>query len=557
MDRAKRWWTMHSLGIAKAERLLAALTAALVAGGLVAASLCLAPAALADDGPLLGAIGGTYYPLSNNHIRMESETVQAICYRDYAEYRVDFLFVNSGPAEHVTLGFPFAADPADQSARPVAFRAWQDGDPLAVKLGSGAIDAYTDYYVHEATFPRGKTMIRVSYLARATESVDERFPELMPPQYAKPNIYPMAASYDYWLHTGAGWAGTIGTAVVRYTLADDFRGYGLDVTPGQQDEDQGWSALTTPAKYFKPDDHTYEWVFKSLEPTEKDDVELGFTKLSSEGYLSEIPPIMGAVVTQVTSSNSPDPSAPEASYSADGDPESGIGLTGEHPWIRMEINGDRQIREMRIVTGDNSATDSFGKSGRPKTIRVTLSDGSTSTVKLADEPSVQKVPISGKADWARLDVIDSYPGSQSTGIYIAEVSFGNRPAPSFQAFDSLIEAAGSVTTSSTAHPASPSTVPSDTASTTKPVASSATIALALTTVSSTAATSPTTASSATTPSATNSPVSIGLGNPAAAQGRARVWTVWPIVLVAVAGVALIVAAVLSLLLVSRRRRPPA
>jgi len=75
----------------------------------------LAPAALADDGPLLGAIGGTYYPLSNNHIRMESETVQAICYRDYAEYRVDFLFVNSGPAEHVTLGFPFAADPADHS----------------------------------------------------------------------------------------------------------------------------------------------------------------------------------------------------------------------------------------------------------------------------------------------------------------------------------------------------------------------------------------------------------------------------------------------------------
>ena len=163
------------------------------------AFLGLPAAALADDGQL-GGVGGDYYPLSNTHIRMASETVQAT-----------------------------------------------------------------------ATFPKGKTMIRVSYLARESANLTSgtRFPGLKPSQYALPDIDDrIQGSYDYWLHTGAGWAGTIGAAVVRYTLADDFRGFALDETSAPQNEDGDWFVVTQPASYFRPDDRTFEWVFKDLEPTE-------------------------------------------------------------------------------------------------------------------------------------------------------------------------------------------------------------------------------------------------------------------------------------------------
>ena len=453
------------------------------------------------------------------------------------------------------LGFPFATDTEDQGAHPVAFRAWKDGKPLAVTIGSGSAETYVGYYVHEATFPTGKTMIRVAYLARRSAAVGERFPELMPSKYDLPGIGAWPASYDYWLHTGAGWAGTIGTAVVRYTLADDFRGYALDVTSAQQSENPDWIPLTSPASYAKLDDRTYEWVFKDLEPTEKDDVELGFSELFWSDYpsLSVEPSMMGAVVTDTTTSNPSDQDSPPAWLLADGDPGSGIALKGESPWVKLAVEGDTRIREMRIVTGNNDSIDSFRQFARPKTIKVTLSDGTSSTIKLADAPSVQRFPISGTADWVRIDVLDSYPGSQSPDTCIAEISFGNQRAPQFRSFDSLIAAAASVSTSSTASTTPPSTEPSETTETEPDSSEAAPVATSASTTSSSTAPASTSTPSPGTSLASTGPTT----GPADTQARASAWTVWPIVLVAIAGSVLIAAILLAAILISRRRGRPA
>lgn len=501
------------------------LRAAVLLGAMLALAIAVVwtpPPALADD-TALGGIAGAYYPLSSTDIRMESETVQAVVYRHFAEYRADFLFVNSGAPQTLQLGFPYEVNPEGESRGGlIGFRAWQDGKPLGVTVGKGSV-SYLEYYVHEATFPTGTTMISVSYMASPTVTAGTRLMELMPPEFAAiPGITGWDAKYDYWLHTGAGWAGTIGTAVVRFTMADDFRGYGMEVKAAQVNVDLGSGYLSEPETYVKIGDNTYQWLFENLEPSEADDVQLGFTGLYLWDESVSIPAVMGTVVKMVTSSNPPVTTTNGFDQSwllLDGSPASGLGLQGQNPWVKLGVQGDTKIGEIRIVPGNNEAPESFAQYGRPKTVKITLSDGSSSTVTLADEPSVQKFPVSGTAEWVQLDVIDSYPGTKSADVYIADVSFGGRPAPVMESFDALIaEATG------------------------KPVT---------TTSSSPATTAPTTTQ--TTASPGTAPVTTGTtaGEPTGETGGDES-NLWPIVLFVVAGLALVAAIVLGVLLLRRR-----
>ena len=150
------------------KRLTIALVLALAAG-LVAATY-----AAADDTAVGGTVGSVK-ALTSTTIRMESETVQVIAYSRFAEYRAEFHFVNSGPQQTVTLGFPFPSPTGEgDSIPPAAFRAWQDGKPLVVTVQKGQDGpAPTDFYVHTADFPPGKTTVTVDYLASPTWSVGD------------------------------------------------------------------------------------------------------------------------------------------------------------------------------------------------------------------------------------------------------------------------------------------------------------------------------------------------------------------------------------------------
>ncbi len=495
------------------------------------------PAPAQANDTSVGGVGGDIFPLANTDIRLEAETVQAVCYRYFAEYRVDFLFVNDGEPQTLMLGFPYLlVGPEGNGTTPVAFRAWQDGKPLQVSIGEGRYgDTDQGYYLHEATFPRGQTTIRVTYLGNPTYTATTRFPELVPTGMNVEGLQSQAARYDYWLHTGAGWAGSIGKAVVVYRLADDFKGWGVDVTSSYAAASEGWPWITSPETYDNPDDRTFLWEFRDLEPTEADDVCLAFAApfldvdFSNGSSMEAIPPVFGAVMFTDSSWQNQSASDYMADWAiVDGSPASAwsAGAPGADGWVKVKIEGNQSVQEFRILPGRNDTLTSFGESGRPKTVKVTLSDETSNTFELADDPSVQTFPIQGNAVWARIEVLEVYPGTESGDTYISEISFGNRPAPRFRTFAELTGEASGPTASPTETSAAPVTTGS----------------------SEVTASSAVTSSSAVTDSTQGE-----------VDGGAEVdneWQLWAIVALAVAGAAVVALIVLLILFFRRPRVPP-
>ncbi len=432
---------------------------------LFASGTALAPPSASADMSTVGGVSGDLYPIANNDVRMEAETVQAVCYRCYAEFRVDFKFVNAGSAQTLQLGFPYMVKPPSATPPLVGFRAWQDGTPLAVALGdvasssttaaTGPVAPVEGYFLMNARFPPGQTMISVTYLAEPSWWGQYRLPSTTPADLKALGLEGQVAKYDYWLHTGATWAGTIGRATVVFRLADDFDGWAVDVKACDPAV-KGSKILvptTKPETYTRPDPRTYRWAFEDLEPTEADDIVLAFSGgafgwLQSEGpdHQGEVPADYGAVPIPITASDNLDyhydglASARDGWWAVEGSLARSWSMPapGKGSWIKIGVEGNRDLKEIRVIPGRNDAFDSFGKYGRPKDVRVTLSDGTSATISLKDEPSIQKFPISGTAEWVRLEVLSIYPGTKNNDTYITEIGFGNEPAPSFLAFSDLI-----------------------------------------------------------------------------------------------------------------------
>lgn len=416
----------------------------LVLAVLVVLLLLLPMAAFADDGEVGNTSGGVQ-PLQTADIRMESETVQAVVYQRFAEYRVDFRFVNDGPARRVKLGFPFVRyDGEGQTGPEAAFRAWQDGEPLAVTTAPAANGDSVEYYVHEATFRHGVTMIAVSYLARPSTAVlGSEAPEQIPAMYTGALI--CGDQYEYWLHTGAGWKGTIGRALVRYSFADDLVGFGETTDAGKQD----WM-LTSPLGWQMPQNDVLQWDFQDLDPTEDSDIHVSyFHPYAQDGRaLSAMP------VIETTSSGDleldPDHHY-DAEFATDGDPStawaeraSGSG-TGE--WLKVTFGSKRRVSEVRVVPGYQKRADLFAKYNRPKTLNVEFSDGTKTTLRLADEMGVQRFPVSANAQWAKVTLGDVYRGTTRDETYLSEIEFGSgAPAPRFETFQQLMRTPSDPTT---------------------------------------------------------------------------------------------------------------
>jgi hypothetical protein len=444
-----------------ARRLRSSMVVALAAALVL---LTMSSAALADDSGISVSVGGGVHPLASTDIRMESETVQAICYRNFAEYRVDFKFVNDGKPQTMQLGFSSAdimpLEGIDQGktvppqrGAPVALRAWQDGKPLRVTVGKGEdpmlSSAWVGYYLHTATFPHGETMIRVSYMASFTSGYAPRFGSLAPPELAALRIDGEDGAYRYWLHTGAYWNGPIGEAIVRYRLADSFDGWGVDVTAAQARsfEDQG--SVTSPESYIKLDDRTYQWVFDNLEPTPGDDIVLAFSApQQSLGCFwdrdTPLPAGLGAVAVPDAASERLGPnreSMMSPGWEAiDGMPDTAWGFAADayDKWLQIGVRGNRSLREIRILPGRNDTPTSFTEYARPKTLIVSLSDGTSREFTLQDEPSLQRLAISGTAKSVLIGFKDVYPGIKSDDIYISEIDLGNAPAPKFDSFANMM-----------------------------------------------------------------------------------------------------------------------
>jgi hypothetical protein len=395
----------------------------------------------ADDGSV-DFESGSVLPVANSGIRMEAETVQAVCYWGFAEYRVDFKFVNEGDNQRVLLGFPFVSSQIDGGTALVAFQAAQDDRPLDVTVGQGEDPLHPgsmlDYYLHEAVFPHGESMITVSYLQTPKTNSGTRFgPDA--PAIVGPWGHP--ALYGYWLHTGAPWSDSIGKAVIQYRLADDFVGWAVDAKAADLGESPDSDNITRPESYVEIDDRTYRWVFQDLEPTPADDIALAYTEPPTYGG-GGLAAFTLTSVKDCTASARLDDSAtlPPGWEAFDGSPQNawGIPAPGAGGWLKAIIPGSMDLEEIRILPGNNKTPDSFSEYGRPRTVRVTLSDGTSTVVTLADSPSLQKLSLTGKAEWVRFDILDIYPGTTSNDTYISEIDLGTEPTPPFARFAELV-----------------------------------------------------------------------------------------------------------------------
>lgn len=456
---------------------------------LVACSL--APSAMADDGPMyVVGSGGAVRPMNNTDIRMAAETVQAVCFSRFAEYKIDFRFENSSPTtQSVLLGFPFDApyyqppfQPEDRYVAPAGFHAWENGRPLAVKLVHAEQDdgEHVDYYTHRAVFPPGETTVSVGYLIAAHIEDYDQSPGQAHDEYfdatggsvTAPASYQREfvnhGRYDYTLHTGSYWRGNIGTAVLRWTLSPDFIGWGsveanrlaaADATADAEYEDGTYDPVELLAGRIRaavttPSAGVYEWVFQDFKPVYDEDEGMSAYDFGFEFFTPPMSSFKHAAnryilpSARASSSLSVEDYAYPAKNVVDGDPSTAWAEGAKGPgigqWIDISFPQTRRLRELRILPGYAKRPELFSKYARPRRLRFEYSDGTWSTVTLADSPSLQRFAVSATAKRVRVTILDVYRGSTRNETYISEIDFGQAAAPGFEDPGTLLAAARGV-----------------------------------------------------------------------------------------------------------------
>lgn len=428
----KRWPVTLALGVA------------LLAGGAVAA--------WAND-TAVGGAGGTVEPLADDGIRLEAETVQVIAYRRFAAYRVDFKFVNDGPAKTLLLGFPFpqGMEPESPHVPPASVRAWQGDTPLEVvaQQGTDGVEI-VEYWTHEVSFPAGVTFVRVEYYAAPTISVGGPPDGILTPAPWQ-GFDSWQALYPYTVHTGAGWAGTIGKTLIRYTFTDDADAWGADemlaYTIDMLAADDLPEDAQILAQYQMSRPGVFEWVFEDYEPTPAYDIGVPFlqpvrrTQAEDAGSAAERSPA-DVIVTASSWLDLGEEFQYRPGNVADGYPSSawaedaeGSGI-GE--WLRFEFGERRAVREVQVLPGYAKTAELYSKYNRPKTLYVEFSDGTGVELPLADEPVLQTFPVRADAEWVEVSIRDVYTGTTRDETYLAEIEFAESASPQFVTFQELM-----------------------------------------------------------------------------------------------------------------------
>lgn len=423
---------------------------------LALAVLPLSPSGVAANDSGVGGAGMNVKPVTSTSIRMTAETVQVIALQQYAEYQVDFQFENRGSAQRVKLGFPFPVPTEQDYIPPAGFRAWQGRKLLPVTYQEVDTEAgRLGYYLHEAVFPHGTTMIRVRYFASPDSGVGGDLPDgINPPARFTPSASFWGA-YPYTVSTGAGWVGTIGTSVIRYYVSRDALLWGVDLAAEQQAElttdDQGnpdsaWTSVFL--SYTRPAPGIYQWKFTDYEPRPD--------KYGGSPYDIALPfelPVGGEEATTAawepyaTITKSSELHVGNVTYPAyqavDGIPSTawaeGVPGSGTGQFFKVTFPEDRHVGEIRVLPGYAKTAALFYKYNRPKTLAVEFSDGTKKTLDLADEPDLQRFSVDTSATWAKVTIGEVYRGTTRDETYLSEIEFGTAQAPAMMSFRDVID----------------------------------------------------------------------------------------------------------------------
>ena len=437
--------------------------AALLAGMVAAVLLLAAPAGARANDSAMGGAGMAVKPIGSTTIRMAAETVQVVVFSQFAEYQVDFQFENTGSPQRVKLGFPFPVPIETDYTPPAAFRAWQGTTALPVTYREVTEGGQTyGYYLHEADFPTGKTMIRVRYYAVPDRTLDTPPKGAVPPaRFA--GAWNFSGAYPYTVSTGAGWAGTIGTSVIRYYVSPDALMWGVDEaakqTAGYFTENGMPAAAKLQLSYTKPALATYQWRFTDFEPTPDADgssgydIELPFYYPQPRGF--KAPAWAPYATVRASSQLKLGKYDYPAEQAVDGDPSDAWAEDAAGPGTGQSLvvtfPSARQVREIRVLPGYAKTEVLFRKYNRPRTLSVVFSDGTRTELTLTDDPDLQRFPVDVNAKWARVTIGDVYRGTTRNETYLSEIEFAEAKSPAVMPFEDLIAAA------ETASPASTST----------------------------------------------------------------------------------------------------
>ena len=425
----KRWLVAIAVGTA------------LLAGGVAAA--------WAND-TAIGGAGGTVSPLADDGIALEAETVQVIAYRRFAAYRVDFKFRNDGPPKTLLLGFPFPQGIEEESPHlpPASVRAWQDGAPLEVTMVEGTDgEELVEYWTHEVSFPVGVTFVRVEYYAAPTVTAGGP-PAGMEPPAPWQGFDSWMALYPYTVHTGAGWAGSIGTTLIRYTFTDDADAWGAEQMMAYQVEnlaDNEPEKARILGSYATLRPGVFQWMFEDFEPTRAHNVGVHFLQ-PTRALAGREEPGAGRSPADIVVTASSSLELGDFSYwpgnAADGYPSTAWAEAAEgsgvDEWLRLEFGAPRSVREVQVLPGYAKTAELFHKYNRPKTLHVEFSDGTGLELELADEPVLQTFPVRAEAEWAEVTIRDVYRGTTRDETYLSEIEFAETASPAFATFEELM-----------------------------------------------------------------------------------------------------------------------
>ena len=214
-------------------------------------------------------------PSKPTRVQMVSEQVTVHLYRDHSEVVCLFEMRNTGEKEEMEVGFPIMSfelwdiDPWSTNLKS-NLEAWVNGTKvdtvemyipdelkkiLELKKDNQSVRNYWDltndwenadkpWHVWPCVFPKDETVwIKVAYTLPNGNDKRCRF-------------------FEYFLHTGAGWYGKIGKAVVEVINHDIPEDEIISVHPSGFDKEY----------------NTYTWTFTNLEPTTKDDIEMQFSE---------------------------------------------------------------------------------------------------------------------------------------------------------------------------------------------------------------------------------------------------------------------------------------
>jgi hypothetical protein len=409
-------------------------------------ALATSQAAFANDSEM-GVAAGDAIPVSNRNVRMDSESVQIVCLKDYALYRVDFKFVNDSPRKQkVRLGFPFihyspggATEWNFHAAQ--GFHAWFNGREIPVTPVRGlwpaadsesGIDQEAVWYAHDVTFPPGASMVTVYYVGSSGGSVATGL-------YKKGELpgglddAPLGF-FPYQVSSGAKWKGRIGKSVIRYTLGE---GYDPDLVALSTrrwirmwgERDSGWLAAMT-----RPRSRAFQWTYRNYQPSWKDDVEIIYPELRDEWRTSWVLSSWWATPED----NEASAFWPLVDTLLSGDfwyDDDGLQVGDA---MQVDFEKERTVREIRVTLADEIDFEGVRPKQRPRKLRIDFSNGTTQVLELVDGTGMQFFRANARADGAKVTLLDVYgAGAGTTETVVPHVEFAANRVPRFSTFRAL------------------------------------------------------------------------------------------------------------------------